>query len=176
QRDTTGYFQVFENPLWQGDVTAWYTAQVVANPEAAGNTLRQHRGQYDNIGLVESRRAALTCTGACAPTYSNSTSTQSGERDALVQLTHPAIVAFNEQFDEGWTVTIDGSEATVIPVDGIWAGVAVPAGEHRLELRYDPSWVAPSLVLMMLAWLGVAALCFGSRLRPFARRRCAHTL
>jgi len=176
QRDTTGYFRVFENPLWQGDVTAWYTAEVVANPEAAGNTLREHRGQYDNIGLVESRRAALTCTGTCAPTYSKSTSTQSGERDALVQLTHPAVVAFNEQFDEGWTVTIDGSEATVIPVDGIWAGVAVPAGEHRLELRYAPSWVAPSLVLMMLAWLGVAALCFGSGLWPFARRRCADTL
>lgn len=180
QRETTGYFQVFENPLWRGDVTAWYSTEVVATPEAAGNTLRQHRGEYDDVGLVENEQAALSCTGACAPSYSNSTSSQSGERSADVQLSHPAIVAFNEQFDEGWTATIDGSEATVIPVDGMWAGVAAPAGAHHIELRYAPSWVAPSLVLMVLAWLGVAVLAFGSvlgpRFRHLLRRRDADTL
>ena len=180
QRQATGYFQVFENPLWQGDVTAWYSTAVVATPEAAGNTLRQHRGEYDAVGLVESQQAVLSCTGECAPSYSNSASSQSGERDADVQLNHPAIVAFNEQFDEGWTATIDGNEATVIPVDGMWAGVAVPAGKHHLGLRYAPSWVTPSLVLMALAWLGVGVLAFGpalaSRFGPLLRRRDAATL
>jgi len=179
RRDTTGYFQVFENPLWQGDVTAWYRTEVVANPEAAGNTLRTSQGEND-VGLVESEQESLSCTGTCAPSYSNSTSSRSGERNADVKLSHPAIVAFNEQFDDGWTATIDGSEATVIPVDGVWAGVAVPAGEHRVELRYAPSWVAPSLVLMLLAWLGVGALAFGtalgSRFGFLVRRRDTGTL
>ncbi len=180
QRETTGYFQVFENPLWKGDVTAWYRTEVVATPEAAGNTLRQRRGEYDAVGLVESQKAALSCTGACAPSYSNSTSSQSGERDADVQLSHPAIVAFNEQFDEGWTATIDGNGAEVTPVDGMWAGVAVPAGAHHLELRYAPSWVVPSMVLMVLAWFGLGVLAFGSGLRTRfgarVRRRDSDTL
>ncbi len=160
QREASGFFQLFENPFWHGDVTAWYTTESVSGPEAAGNTLRTHTGKYHDVGLVEAADAVLTCTGVCAPTYFNSNSNQSGERDADVQLDHRAAVAFNEQFDDGWTVTVDGHEADVIAVDGVWVGVVVPAGDHRVELRYAPSWVLPSLVLMALAWLGLAGLWF----------------
>ena len=168
RRNSTGYFEVYENPYWQGDVTAWYSTEAVESPEAAGNTLRTHRDDYDDIGLVENADAVRACTGSCAPGSFNSTSSQSGERDADVVLEHPAIVAFNEQFDEGWTATIDGRDVDVIPVDGVWAGLAVPAGEHHLELRYAPSWVIPSMVLMVLAWLVLIALWF--RPTPGSRR------
>ena len=56
----------------------------------------------------------------------------------------------------------------VVAVDGMWAGVLAPAGEHRIELRYEPGWVLPSLVIMLLGWVGVAALGWwpvGRRLR-----------
>jgi hypothetical protein len=165
-RESSGYFQIYENPSWRGDVTAWYATEQVDSPEAAGNTLRTQRGRYHDTGLVEDTGAVLTCT-SCAPSYSNSTSGQSGERDADVQLDHPAVVAFTEQFDEGWTATVDGHDADVTPVDGVWAGVQVPAGNHHIELRYAPTWVVPSLVVMLLAWLGIAAIwCW-----PTLRRR-----
>lgn len=167
QRDTTGYFQVFENPLWQGDVTAWYSTELVSSPEAAGSSLRTQRSRFVDVGLVEDSEWVRSCSAACAPSYFSSTSSQSGERDADVSLTGEAIVAFNEQFDEGWTVTIDGRDATVVPVDGVWAAVAVPAGDHHLELRYEPSWVWPSLVLMTCGWLCIASLCWW----PTFRRR-----
>ncbi|HQZ35204.1 MAG TPA: hypothetical protein PK020_12310, partial [Ilumatobacteraceae bacterium] len=173
-RETSGYFQVYENPFWKGDVTAWYNTELVATPEDAGNTLRLHGGDYHDVGLVESPDAALSCTGTCAPSYSTSTSGRSGERNADVQLAHPAVVTFDEQYDEGWTVTIDGRDATVVPVDGMWAGVVAPAGAHHIELRYAPSWVTPSLVLMLLGWLCVGTLFFWSRLEPLVRRR--HTV
>lgn len=172
QRDTDGYFQVFENPLWKGDVTAWYATRAVASPEAAAEAVRTQRSQYAEIGLVESSDWVRTCDEDCSPSFFNSTSSQSGERDADVSLTNNAIVAFNEQFDEGWTVTIDGRDATVIPVDGVWVGVAVPAGNHHIELRYAPSWVWPSLILMASGWLGIAALCCW----PTMRRRPSVTI
>lgn len=165
QRDTSGYLQVFENPRWQGDVTAWYATQAVASPEAAGNSLRTQRSQLGEVGLVEDSEWVRSCSEACSPSYFSSRSSQSGQRDADVSLMHDAVVAFNEQFDEGWTVTIDGRNAPVIPVDGVWAGVAVQAGDHHIELRYEPAWVGPSLVLMASGWLGVAALCCWHALR-----------
>lgn len=172
QRETSGYFQVFENPLWMGDVTAWYSTQAVASPEAAGNTLRTQRSQFVEVGLVEHSEWVRSCSADCSPSYFSSASSHSGQRDADVSLAHDAVVAFNEQFDEGWTVTIDGRDATVVPVDGVWAGVAVPAGNHHLELRYAPSWVVPSLILMTCGWLGVAALCCW----PASRRRSSDTI
>lgn len=159
-RESSGYFQIYENPAWRGDVTAWHSTEKVKSPEAAGNTLRTQRGDYQDTGLVERSDAVLSCSGSCAPTFDNSTSSQSGERDADVRLDRPAIVAFTEQFDEGWTATVDGRETEVTPVDGVWAGVAVPAGNHHIELRYEPSWLVPSIVLMLLAWLSVTALWF----------------
>ncbi len=163
-----GYFQVYENPTWRGNVTAWFQTQQVGSPEAAGNALRTRRDEFTDTGLVEAGRAVLTCTGDCAPASFRSTSEWSGQRVADVTLDHQALVTFDEQFDRGWSATVDGADADVVAVDGMWAGVLAPAGEHRIELRYEPGWVLPSLVIMLLGWVGVAALGWwpvGRRLR-----------
>lgn len=171
QRATTGYFQLFENPSWHGDVTAWYGTSLVDSPETAGNTLRASLDDYTEIGLVENDNAVLSCTDSCAPDSFESTSSEGGERASNVQLAHAAVVTFNEQFDEGWTATVDGKSATVIPVDGVWAGVAVADGSHHIELKYKPTWVAPSVIVMVLGWMGMAALWWA----PSRRRRTADT-
>jgi hypothetical protein len=165
QQPTTGYFQVYANPLWHGEVTAWYATRQVDTAEAAGNLLRTERALYREIGLVESAEAVLGCSGSCPPASFAATSSAPGERSATVQLAGTAVVAFDEQYDTGWTATVDGEAATVLPVDGVWAAVVVPAGEHRIELRYSPGWLYPSLAVMVLAWLGAAALCWWPELR-----------
>ncbi|MGB8861974.1 MAG: YfhO family protein [Ilumatobacteraceae bacterium] len=170
-RPSDGYFQVYENPFWHGEVTAWFQTRQVATPEEAGNTLRISRAAYGEVGFVESDAAVLSCTQPCPPAYFNSTSAYSGDRAAEVQLDAPAIVAFDEQFDEGWQVTVDGKDATVVAVDGMWAGVRVPAGTHHIQLRYAPGWLVPSIVIMVLAWLGAAAICWLPR--PLRRERSA---
>ena len=157
-RPQPGYFQVYENPYWRGSVTAWYRTQQVDSPEDAGDSLRTRRDDYADIGLVESGDALLTCSGECGSASFDSTSAWSGQRVADVVLDHQALVTFDEQFDRGWTATIDGVDADVVAVDGFWAGVVAPKGEHRIELRYEPPWVLPSLVVMLLGWVGVAAL------------------
>lgn len=164
---SSGFFQVYENPYWHGDVTAWYSTVQVASPEEAGNTLRTDLAAYAETGLVESERAVLSCDEPCSPASFTSASTRSGQRAVDVELAQDAVVSFDEQYDEGWQVTVDGKDAALVAVDGVWAGVVVPAGSHRVELTYAPSWVLPSLVVMVLAWLGAGALCWW----PFRRRR-----
>ena len=61
------------------------------------------------------------------------------------------VVSTDQQFDEGWTVTVDGNAADPLAVDDFWLGVAVDAGEHHLVFRYQPAWWRPSLVVALLA-------------------------
>ena len=156
-----GRFEIYENPLWQGDAIVYYTTQLVANPEDAGNSLRaDNSGLLIETGLVEDSSAVLSCTGDCAPDGFVTTSDYSGHREVDIVASKPAVVAINEQFDKGWTVSVDGHDQPVIAVDGIWSGVAVSAGRHHVVLDYDPPWLTPALVAMVVGWLAIPGLLF----------------
>lgn len=152
---TDGEFEVYENPLWLGDAVAWYQTRLVGTPEDAGNTLRNESGELADVGLVERESAVLECSGACAPDGFITESPIDGTRSVTVQLSKPAVVAVHEQFDEGWTITVDGEPAPAVAVDGIWTGVRVPAGTHRVRLEYRPGWLTLSLLLMVVGLLAV---------------------
>ena len=53
-----------------------------------------------------------------------------------------ALAVFSEIYtDKGWTVTIDGEEATPLRANYILRAVEVPAGKHTIEWRYRaPKW------------------------------------
>jgi hypothetical protein len=168
QVDVVDDFQVWENPQWRGDTTAWYDTREVSDPLAAGDTIREQFDQLDSTALVESSSVPVHCSVDCVPTAVTSTSSEPGRRSADITARHAAVVSFPEQFDDGWTATVDGHDTAVLPVDGVWAGVVVPAGSHRIELRYAPRWWWPSVVLCLLGMLGTAVLAATPTL---ARRR-----
>ncbi|MBI4884971.1 MAG: hypothetical protein HY826_13050 [Actinobacteria bacterium] len=153
-----GRFEIYENTLWRGDAIVWYNTEQVATPEDAGNRLRLDSGGLDEIGLVEDTSAVVSCSGSCVADGYVTTSDYSGHREVAVTASRQAVVALHEQFDEGWTVTVDGHEQRVIAVDGIWAGVVVPAGQHDIVLRYAPSWLWPSMAVMVLGLLAIGGL------------------
>jgi hypothetical protein len=67
-------------------------------------------------------------------------------------------------FDEGWSARVDGAPVPVYPTAACQLGVALPPGEHRLELAYrDPR--VPLGAAVTLAALGAAGLALGRRAR-----------
>jgi hypothetical protein len=65
-----------------------------------------------------------------------------------------------EAYQEGWRATVDGVAAPVVPGNVLFRAVAVPAGAHRVELRYRPPaafWGA-GVTLAGLAALTMLAL------------------
>lgn len=153
-----GHFEIYENTLWKGDAVVWYETTRVASPEAAGNTLREDEGELDEVGIVEAAAAMLTCTSKCTADGFVTSSDYPGQRSVDIVASRDAVVAIHEQFDDGWKVFVDGDEQALVAVDGIWVGVEVTAGEHHIELRYEPGWLWPSILLMMLGWLAIASL------------------
>jgi hypothetical protein len=45
--------------------------------------------------------------------------------------------------------------------DHLFCGVFVPAGDHLVEVRYEPRWLSPAIFAWGLAWLAVTLGCIG---------------
>jgi len=56
-----------------------------------------------------------------------------------------------DRFDAGWRAWVDGREAPVLRANAVLRAVPVPAGEHTVEMRYEPWWVTLGLVVSLLS-------------------------
>ena len=74
-----------------------------------------------------------------------------------VDLPRDALVELDEQADKGWSVTVDGHEAPLVTVDGLYAGARVPAGHHEVRFSYTPRGFRLGLVLAALGVLILVA-------------------
>ncbi len=83
----------------------------------------------------------------------------------------PAIVLFNEPYNDKWRARLNGTETDILKANAYMMAVVVPAGEHIVEFKHEPGkrhfWLAvvPSYALLILAVLG----------RPFSKIT-AHSL
>jgi hypothetical protein len=77
---------------------------------------------------------------------------------------HPAVLVVADAWYPGWRAWVDGAESPVLPVNGVFRGVAVGPGRHRVEMRFVPwtfrvggttSAVAACVLLILAApWPG----------------------
>jgi hypothetical protein len=54
------------------------------------------------------------------------------------QTTAPQFLVLSDVFYPGWVATIDGRRAEVVQTNYVLRGVAVPAGQHVIECRFEP--------------------------------------
>ncbi len=69
----------------------------------------------------------------------------------------PSIVLVRTSYDPGWTATVDGEPAPVLPANAFLLGVAVTQGEHTVELSYRDRAVSAGLWQGAVAWAGLGA-------------------
>ncbi|MBI3647540.1 MAG: hypothetical protein HY240_02090 [Actinobacteria bacterium] len=79
----------------------------------------------------------------------------------------PSIVLVRNDWDAGWTATVDGKPAPVLPADGFRQGVPVAPGPHEIRLRYRDPTIGRGLAASAVVW-GLWAAGLGLALR---RRR-----
>ena len=86
--------------------------------------------------------------------------------------THEGIAVFSEiYYPDGWVATIDGNRAELARVDYILRALRIPAGQHTIEMRFDPTslHVTENLAYGAFAILVIAAIAMivaGRRKRP----------
>lgn len=84
-----------------------------------------------------------------------------------VETTAPALFVLSDIIYPGWTAQLDGKATPIYRANGIFRGILVPAGSHRITLRFFPG----SLRL----GLGLAGIALGTMVlsRRFETRRGA---
>jgi hypothetical protein len=79
-----------------------------------------------------------------------------------VTAAQPAVLVVTESYDPGWRAWVDGAAVPVWRANAIFRGIPVPAGDHRVEMRYRPpaaAWGAAASVL----GVALAGLLIGRR-------------
>lgn len=82
---------------------------------------------------------------------------------------HTALLVLNDLYEEGWSATIDGKAAPVLPVNLVSRGVVVPPGRHLVHLTYWPPGLTAGLVISALS---LAVLVLMLARSGYPRNRC----
>jgi len=95
----------------------------------------------------------------------------SGEEVSVdLRLDGDGLFVLTDQAFPGWQAEVDGVATPVLTVDGLFRGVPLSAGPHRVELRYRPQSLRIGAWISLAALLGLAS-CAALGLRW--RRRAA---
>lgn len=93
-----------------------------------------------------------------------------GRVDYQVSASRQALLFESEAYYPGWRVFVDGKETRLLRSDHAFRAMAVPAGEHRVTLRFEPAsfrvflWVS---VVSLFCW---AAALVRALARPPSRK------
>ena len=83
-----------------------------------------------------------------------------------LRVDHPtrSLVVVNEVAARGWTARIDGRPTQIHPANLVASAIVVPAGEHVVELRYEPlSFFWGAITSAVAALVVVGMLIFGKK-------------
>lgn len=81
----------------------------------------------------------------------------------------PSLLVLSEIFYPGWQATIDGQPAKIYLTDYLLRSVYVPAGTHRVEMRYASSAIRTGFLITLLTLVLLGALWLYSRRRGGSR-------
>jgi len=81
-----------------------------------------------------------------------------GFLSVAVETPEAGLLVLSNIYDPGWRATLDGRPARLYRVNGVFQGVAIPAGAHRVTVRYMPASFVWGSVLSLA---GLAGLVFG---------------
>ena len=150
---------------------AWLVSQ--AEAVDGEEALRRIRGE--SVAAFDPRRTALmevapadlpalTPVDELAP--ESEARITSYEPNRLVIETRAAqasVLVVSEIFYPGWEATIDGAVAPIHPTNFLLRGVALPAGAHRVEMRYTAPAARIGAIISALSLLALIALNLSAR-------------
>ena len=67
------------------------------------------------------------------------------------RLADRGLLVVSEQFFPGWEARVDGQSAQILKVNTVLMGVVVPAGEHRVSLRFLPTAITTGFPIAAVA-------------------------
>ncbi len=172
QRDLSGpgltpiYEEMEQHVFELGDPfpRAWFVGRAEVIPEA---DLAIARLGADDFDL---RQAAILAKPLTIPLAEPLTSTiqftafSPTRLRADVTVTGPSLLVFSQIYYPGWRATLDGQPVELAQVNVVQSGLVVPAGQHTVELAFNPAtfrWGGLISIIGLAIW--VLLLIWGHR-------------
>lgn len=108
-----------------------------------------------SLRVVAGARPRLSVEGAAG--WARLTEDLPDRVSGELQADAPARAVLADSFAPGWRVWVDGRPAAPLRADGFLRAVAVPAGRHLVDWRYDPRAFAAGAALTLAALAAAAA-------------------
>jgi hypothetical protein len=148
-------------------------AWLVANAEAVTAEEALHRIRGEGTPFDPRRTALLEISPQELPALPNSplgpntevsvSGTENNRISINTKSDKAAILVVSEINYPGWIATVDGSTAPIYQTDYLLRGVFVPAGAHRVEMRYAAPAARKGAVVSIITILAIAGLCIYAR-------------
>ena len=84
---------------------------------------------------------------------------------------HDSVLSLALVYYPGWQATLDGQPVALLRANTVTSAIVVPAGEHRIELTYQPISFVAGGALSLLTWAGAVIVLLIGVLRSMLRRR-----
>lgn len=108
--------------------------------------------------LSESARAAAAAGSDAKPVAGRVVAFSRNGLTAEIEAPGPGIVVIHEANYPGWSATVDGKSADIVTVNGLFRGVFVGAGKHRIVMRYRATSYVVLGLFSILAMIGCVVL------------------
>lgn len=78
----------------------------------------------------------------------------------------PSLLVVSESYYPGWHATLDGQPVQILRANYLSQGIVVPAGQHTIEMKYEPDSFRNGALLSVAGLLGLAGLFIWARRKP----------
>lgn len=69
----------------------------------------------------------------------------------------PSLLVLSDTYAPGWTATVDGAVAEILPANYLARGVWIPAGRHEVVFRYRTPGLVPGWIIACAGFVGLGA-------------------
>lgn len=129
-----------------------------ADDQTARGALAQNAEGLRNTALVEPEAELPEWWRPSArpsqPIEVSSTRFERDDADVIALVTDTradGMLILSDSYYPGWRASLDGEPATIHRANYAFRGVAVPAGRHRVEMRYEPASFRVGLFVSLVA-------------------------
>ncbi len=149
--------RVLENPDALPRAWVAYGARPASGAAAAiEQSVASSVSELERRPVVEAGDVELP-SGGGAPSPAHVTDAERGHMEVTATARAPGLLVLSDSWDSGWQATVDGDHAEVLPANGAFRAVALPAGRHVVEFEYRSWPLMLGAVASVLGMIGVVA-------------------
>jgi LPXTG-motif cell wall-anchored protein len=154
------------------------------NPDANGNAwfvseikmVKDANAEMKALDKLDTKNIAIANKFLFGSFFKNDSKIFSKDSTATIKLTsykpnHLKYVSNNKNngfavfsemyYKNGWIATIDGKEEPILKVNYALRGLNIPAGNHKIEFKFEPQVVKTGSTIALVSFIGMILLLVG---------------